>query len=73
MWSENQKESTDKEESEDLLPMPLLEVDKKKRKLEAEETIAERVKLNPQKRKRKNERTGLKIWTPNKLLTRLPI
>ena len=61
MWSENQKESTDKEESEDLLPMPLLEVDKKKRKLEAEETIAERVKLNPQKRKRKNERTGLKI------------
>ena len=61
MWSENQKESTDKEESEDLLPMPLLEVDKKKRKLEEEETIAERVKLNPQKRKRKNERTGLKI------------
>ena len=61
MWSENQKESIDKEESEDLLPMPLLEVDKKKRKLEAEETIAERVKLNPQKRKRKNERTGLKI------------
>ena len=45
----------------------------KKRKLEPEETIAERVKLNPQKRKRKNEKTGLKILTPNKLLTRLPI
>ena len=38
---------------------------------ESEETIAERVKLNP--RKRKNEGTGLKILTPNKLLTRLPI
>ena len=29
------------------------------------------MKLNP--RKRKNERTGLKILTPNKLLTRLPM
>ena len=40
-------------------------------KLEPEETIAERVKLNP--RKRKIEETGLKILTPNKLLARLPI
>ena len=40
-------------------------------KLEWEETIAERIKLNPQKRKA--TRTGLKILTPNKLLTRLPI
>ena len=39
-------------------------------KLEPEETIAERVKLNS--RKRKNERTGLKILTPNKLFTRPP-
>ena len=37
-------------------------------KLEPEETIAERLKLNP--RKIKNEGTGL---PPNKLLTRLPI
>ena len=34
--------------------------------------IAERVKLNPRKRKKK-EGTGLKILTPNKLLTRLSI
>ena len=42
-----------------------------KKKLQPEETIAERVKLNPQKR----EKTGtrLKILTPSKLLTRLPI
>ena len=38
---------------------------------EPEETIAERVKLNP--RKKKNEGTGLKILTRNKLLNRLPI
>ena len=50
--------------SEDDLPP--LEGDEK-----LEETIAERVKLDP--RKRKNEETGLKILTPNKLLTRLPI
>ena len=38
-------------------------------KSELEETIAERVKLN-----RQNKRgTGLKILTPNKLLTKLPI
>ena len=35
-------------------------------KLDPEETIGERVKLN--RRKRKNEGTGLKILTPNKLL-----
>ena len=40
-------------------------------KLESEETIAERIKLNP--RKRKNTGTGIKILTPNKLLTRLPV
>ena len=40
-------------------------------KLEWEETIAERIKLSPQKRKA--TRTGLKILTSNKLLTRLPI
>ena len=50
--------------------MPPLEGDEEI-KLEPEETIAERVKLNP--RKRKNERTGLKILAPNKLLTMLPI
>ena len=44
-----------------------LESDEEKVKLEAEETIAERVQLNP--RKRKNEGNGLKILTPNKLLT----
>ena len=36
-----------------------------------EESIAERVKLNS--RKRKIQETGLKILTPNKLLTRLII
>ena len=40
-------------------------------KVESEETIAERIKLNP--RKRKNTGTGIKFLTPNKLLTRLPI
>ena len=50
--------------------LPPLEGDEEV-KLEPEESIAERVKLNP--RKRKNEGTGLKILTPNKLLTRLPI
>ena len=38
---------------------------------EPEEAIAERTKLNPRKRKTKG--TGLKILTPKKLLTRLPI
>ena len=50
--------------------MPALEGDKEV-KLVPEETIAEGIKLNPQKRK--NEETRLKILTPNKLLTRLPI
>ena len=40
-------------------------------KLEPEETIAERIKLNP--RKRKNTGTGLRILAPNKVLARLPI
>ena len=38
-------------------------------KLEPEETIAERIKLNPQIKTRK----GLEILTPNKLLTRYPV
>ena len=46
--------------------LPSLEGDE-----EPEETIADRVKLNP--RKRKNKGTGLKIFIPNKLLHRLPI
>ena len=55
---------------DNLPPMSSLESDEEV-KLELEETIAERVKLNL--RKRKNEGTGLKILTQNKLLTRLPI
>ena len=39
--------------------------------LDNDENIAERVKLNPQKRKLAG--TGLKILTPNKLSTRLPM
>ena len=46
--------------------LPPLEGDEK-----SEETIAEKVKLSL--RKRKNEGTGLKFLTPDKLLTRLPI
>ena len=49
--------------------MPPLEGDEEKVKVEPQESIAERVKLNPQK----YEGTELKILTPNKLLTRLPI
>ena len=55
---------------DNLPPMSALEGDEEV-KLEPEETIAERIKLNP--RKRKNKGTRLKILTPNKLLTRLPI
>ena len=58
------------EDEDDLLPMPPLEGGEEV-KLEPEETIAERVKLNP--KKRKNEGTRLKILTPNKLLTRFSI
>ena len=57
-------------DEDDLQPMLSLEGDKEV-KLEPEETIAERVKLNP--RKRKIEGAGLKILTLNKLLARLPI
>ena len=46
--------------------MPPLEADDEEVKLESEETVAERVKLNPQKRK--NAGTGLKNLTPNKLI-----
>ena len=55
---------------DDLSPVPPLE-DDEAAKLEPGETIAERVKLNPPKRKTTG--TGLKILTPNKLLARLPI
>ena len=51
--------------------MPLLEGNEKEVKLELEETIVERAKLNT--RKKINERIGLKILTQNKLLTRLSI
>ena len=51
-------------------PILPLEDDEKVR-LEPEETIVEREKLIPWKRK--NEGLGLKILTPNKLLTRTPI
>ena len=51
-------------------PMPALEGDEKV-KLEPEETIAERVKLNLPKRKKTG--TGLNMLIQNKLLTRLPI
>ena len=51
--------------------MPLLEGDEKEVKLELEETIVERAKLNT--RKKINERIRLKILTQNKLLTRLSI
>ena len=53
-----------------LPPMPALEIDEEV-KLEPEETIDERIKLNL--RKWKNEGTGLKILTSNRVLTRLPI
>ena len=36
---------------------------------EPQKTIAEKVKFNPQNKRGK----GLKIWTPSKLLTRLPV
>ena len=51
-------------------PVPPLE-DNKEVKLDPEETITERIKLNPLKRKLTGK--GLKALTPNKLLTRLPI
>ena len=50
--------------------MPALECDEKV-KLEPEETVAERLNLNPLKRNITG--TGLKTFTPNKLLIRLPI
>ena len=59
------------EDEDDLSSMPPLEGDEQNVKLEPENTIAERVKLNP--RERKNEGAGLKILIPNNLLTRLPI
>ena len=57
-------------DEDDLPPMLALEGDEEV-ELEPEEPTAERVKLNPPKRKK--EGTGLKILTPNRLLTRLPI
>ena len=39
----------------------------------SQEPTAERIKLKPRERKTQTTETGLKILTPNKLLTRLPI
>ena len=55
---------------DNLPPMTALEGDEEV-KVEPEETIAERVKLNL--RKRINEGTRLKILIPNKSLARFPI
>ena len=55
-------------DEDDLLPMSALEYDEEV-KLEPKETIAKRVTLSPQN---ENEGTGLKVLTPNKLVTRLP-
>ena len=52
MWSENQKESTDKEESEDLLPMPLLEVDIKK-KIRGRRNYCRKSEIKSSKKKKK--------------------
>ena len=57
-------------DEDDLPTMPPL-VDDEEIKLLAEETIAERIKLNPQKRK--NKGTGLKVLTRNKLVARLSL
>ena len=54
-------------DEDDLTPLE----DDEEVKLESEETIAERMKLNPWKIK--NEGTTYKVLTRNKLLTRLPI
>ena len=58
------------EDEDDLPQIPPLEDDEEV-KLEPEETIAKKAKLNSQKRK--NEETGLKILTRNQMLSRLPI
>ena len=58
----------DEEKNVDLSNMPPLEGNEEAVKSEPEETVAERVKLNPQKRKKTG--TGIKILTPSKLLTR---
>ena len=75
MWSEDKEESFDKEEwfhkkeSEDLPSMPPLVGDEGELKLEPEETVDEIVRIHHQKITGK----GLKILTPSKLFTRLPI
>ena len=56
------------EDDDEMTP---LVSEKEEMKSEPEETIVERVKLNP--RKRKKTGTGLKILSPNKLLPRLSI
>ena len=56
-------------DEDDLPAMPALEGNDEV-KLEQQKTIAVRVKLNSRKKKRRNR---IKILTPNKLLTRLPI
>ena len=57
------------EDEDDSLPIPPPLGDDEEIKLEPEETIPERVKLNLWK----ITGAGLKILTPNKLLIRLPI
>ena len=57
-------------DEDDFPPMPPLE-DAEEVKLDPEETISEKTKFNP--RKRKNTGKGLKILMPSKLLTRLII
>ena len=47
--------------------MPVLE----EVRLKLEEAVAERVKLKPRERKKRAGK-GLKILTPNKLITKLP-
>ena len=59
MWSENQKESTDKEESEDLLPMPLPEVDKKK-KIRAIRNYCRKSEIKSSKKEKKKWKNRIK-------------
>ena len=56
-------------DEDNLPPITALEGDEEV-KLDPEETIAEIIQL---KKKKKNTGTGLETFTPNKLLTRLPI
>ena len=61
----------EKVEIVESLDMPPLEGDEEEVKSEPEESVAERVKLNP--RKRKKTGTGITSLAPNNLLTTLPV